>query len=105
MSETIAPTSYTEVITALLDDAGLTTPESTQPDLLASDAPQEQAPIDATPPAKATRASKKKDVSGRALIDIPAHDLKCGEYATLPADVAIALQAAGEFDPNAVQPE
>lgn len=105
MSETLVPTSYTEVITAVLDAAGLTTPESAQPDLLSSDTPQEQAPVDTAPPAKATRASKKKDVSGRALIDIPAHGLKCGEYGTLPADVSAALQAAGEFDPNAVQPE
>ncbi len=41
------------------------------------------------------------DVEGRALVDIPAHDLKSGDYATLPAEVAQALESAGMFDTQA----
>ena len=40
---------------------------------------------------------------GRALIDIEAHNLKSGDYATLPADVADSLAAAGMFDLNAIE--
>lgn len=104
MTETASAGNYTELVTRALDAAGLTAPDAAQPDLLAPASPQEQPLPDIAPPAKATRASKKKDISGRALIDIPAHGLKCGDYATLPADVAATLPA-GEFDQNAVQPE
>ena len=39
--------------------------------------------------------------AGRALVDIPAHELQSGEYASLPADVADALEAIGHFDTKA----
>lgn len=42
-------------------------------------------------------------VRGRALIDIPAHDLKCGEFGSLPAPIAVALAADGQFDLKAVE--
>lgn len=94
MSETAAPTSYTEVITDVLQSAGLLAHETDQSDS-----------ADTAQPAKSSKSSKKKDVSGRALVDIPAHGLKCGDYATIPADAAEALAAAGEFDTKATQPE
>lgn len=97
-------TASAELVTSALEAAVLTTPDTAQPDLLSTATSQEQATTDPAPPTKPPRASKKKDVSGRALIDIPAHGLKCGDYATLPADVAATLPA-GEFDQNAVQPE
>lgn len=37
-------------------------------------------------------------VNGLALVDIPEHGLRCGEYAALPQAVADSLAAAGEFD-------
>jgi hypothetical protein len=43
------------------------------------------------------------DVPGRALIDLPAYGLKCGEYGALPAAIAASLAFSGEFDPRAVQ--
>jgi hypothetical protein len=39
--------------------------------------------------------------AGRALVDIPAHQLKSGDYATLPAEVADALEGIGAFDTKA----
>jgi len=42
-------------------------------------------------------------MKGRALIDLPAHGLKCGEYGDLPKAVAGAYIKAGHFDPKAVQ--
>lgn len=42
-------------------------------------------------------------VRGRALIDLPAHGLKCGEYGALPAAVAPAMIEAGAFDPQAAE--
>jgi hypothetical protein len=42
-------------------------------------------------------------MKGRALIDLPAHGLKCGEYGDLPKAVASAYIKAGHFDPKAVQ--
>lgn len=44
-------------------------------------------------------------MKGRALIDLPAHGLKCGEYGELPKAVAGAYIKAGHFDPKAVQDE
>lgn len=41
---------------------------------------------------------------GRALVDIPAHGLKSGDYAEIPADAAEALVAAGDFDAGAPAP-
>lgn len=38
---------------------------------------------------------------GRALVDIPSHNLASGDYATLPADIANALAATGAFDTQA----
>lgn len=52
-------------------------------------------------------ATRKKpetgEVEGLALVDTPY--AKCGEWVSLPADVAKALEAAGEFDPKATKPE
>jgi hypothetical protein len=43
-------------------------------------------------------------VRGRALIDLPAHGLQCGEFGALPADAAERLAAGGAFDPLALAP-
>ncbi len=40
---------------------------------------------------------------GRALVDIDAHNLKSGDYATLPAEVADSLSTSGMFDLNATE--
>ena len=64
-----------------------------QPDTTVSDPPPESKP------------TRKKDVSGLVLVDVIPHDLKCGDYVTLPASLAKALQASGEFDPNAPRPQ
>ena len=42
---------------------------------------------------------------GRALIDIEDHGMKCGEYGSLPSDIAEALRKDGRFDPDAPFPE
>lgn len=42
-------------------------------------------------------------VRGRALLDIPAHDLKCGEYGELPEQIAAALAIDGQFDLKAAE--
>ena len=52
---------------------------------------------------KQNAAESAAEKFGRALVDLPAHNLKSGEYATLPADVADALAASGVFDTNAVE--
>ena len=52
-----------------------------------------------TKPAAESAAEKK----GRILVDRPELDLKSGDYATLPTDIADALVAIGSFDPNAVE--
>ena len=51
--------------------------------------------------AKQTGAESVAGKAGRALVDIPAHQLKSGDYATLPAEVADALEAIGAFDTKA----
>lgn len=51
-----------------------------------------------TKPAGDESVAKK---AGRALVDIPAHQLKSGDYATLPAEVADALEGLGAFDTKA----
>lgn len=43
-------------------------------------------------------------VRGRALVDLPQFGLKCGEYGTVPADVASGLSRGGQFDPRAPWP-
>ena len=40
-------------------------------------------------------------VNGRALVDIPRLDLRCGQYGSVPAADLDALVASGEFDPAA----
>ena len=52
---------------------------------------------------KNTEAESAAEKFGRALVDIPALELKSGEYATLPAEVADAYAAIGEFDTNAIE--
>ena len=51
----------------------------------------------------ATTEQPLEYVRGRALVDLPAHSLKCGEFGDLPAAIAQSLAAAGEFDPKAVE--
>lgn len=52
---------------------------------------------------KQNEAESAAEKFGRALIDLPAHDLKSGDYASLPSDVADALAANGAFDTNAIE--
>lgn len=40
-------------------------------------------------------------MKGRALIDLPAHKLACGEYGEISDDIAAPLVADGAFDPKA----
>lgn len=54
-------------------------------------------------PVAATTEQQDEPVRGRALIDLPAHGLKCGEFGALPAAVAQSLADAGEYDPKAVE--
>ena len=51
--------------------------------------------------AKQAGAESVAGKAGRALVDIPAHQLKSGDYATLPAEVADALEGIGAFDTKA----
>ena len=45
--------------------------------------------------------TEDRQVAGRALIDIPALGLKCGEYAVVAESDLTGLIEAGAFDPNA----
>ena len=51
--------------------------------------------------AKQAGAESVAEKAGRALVDIPSQNLKSGDYATLPAEVADALEAIGAFDTKA----
>lgn len=54
--------------------------------------------------AKPKKDAQTAEVFGRALVDIP--DLaRCGEFVTIPADIAAQLEASGQFDPRAVEPK
>lgn len=44
-------------------------------------------------------------MKGRALIDIPALNLKCGEYCEIPDSDAKYYIELGAFDPSAVDPK
>jgi len=44
-----------------------------------------------------------QQITGRALVDLPMHGFKCGEFGTLPQDIAQALENHGEFDTQAVE--
>ena len=55
------------------------------------------------PPAGSADAQPPSMVRGRALLDIPAHDLKCGEYGELPEQIAAALAIDGQFDLKAAE--
>lgn len=50
---------------------------------------------------KQAGAESVAEKAGRALVDIPAQGLKSGDYATLPAEVADALEVIGAFDTKA----
>lgn len=52
---------------------------------------------------KAAEAKSAAEKFGRALVDIPALELKSGDYATLPAADADAYAEIGAFDTNAVE--
>lgn len=43
-------------------------------------------------------------MKGRALIDLPELRLACGQYGSIPNDVAASLVKAGSFDPKATFP-
>lgn len=43
------------------------------------------------------------EVKGRALVDIPSIGAKCGEFVSLPADVADQFEKSGDFDPKSVE--
>ena len=51
--------------------------------------------------AKQADAESVAEKAGRALVDIPSQNLKSGDYATLPAEVADALEVIGAFDTKA----
>lgn len=51
--------------------------------------------------AKQAGAESVAEKAGRALVDLPVHQLKSGDYATLPVSVADALEAIGQFDTKA----
>jgi hypothetical protein len=43
------------------------------------------------------------EVNGRALVDIPSIGAKCGEFVSIPADLASQFEQSGDFDPKAVK--
>lgn len=54
-----------------------------------------------TPPA----AAAIETVRGRALVDLPAFGLACGEFGEIPAPDADSLIVGGQFDDQAPWPE
>ena len=44
-------------------------------------------------------------MKGLVLVDVPEHNLQCGQYGDLPDDVAESLSKDGRFDPQAPDPE
>lgn len=54
---------------------------------------------------KTNDAESAAEKSGRALIDLPAYDLKSGDYGSIPSADAAALAANGAFDLLAVAPD
>lgn len=52
----------------------------------------------------ATKKTQAGEVEGLALVDIHHIGAKCGEWISIPADLAKALQDNGEFDPKAPRP-
>jgi len=50
------------------------------------------------PSAPAPEPVAVEHVPGRALIDLPDHGLRCGEFGQIPPPAAQALCAAGHFD-------
>lgn len=56
------------------------------------------------PAAENAAGAEQEPVRGRALVDLPAYDLKCGEFGSLPYETARALWASGYFDPRAIEP-
>lgn len=54
---------------------------------------------------KTNDAESAAEKSGRALIDLPAYDLKSGDYGSIPSADADALAANGAFDLLAVAPD
>jgi hypothetical protein len=51
--------------------------------------------------ADAPKPRKPKEITGLVLVDIPALNAKCGEFVTLPGDIAKSYTDSGEFDPKA----
>jgi hypothetical protein len=44
-------------------------------------------------------------MKGLVLVDVPEHNLKCGQYGDLPDDIAEPLSKDGRFDTQAPDPE
>lgn len=51
--------------------------------------------------AKVKTAEPVAEKQGRALVDLPSYELLSGDYASLPSDVADALESFGAFDTKA----
>jgi hypothetical protein len=54
------------------------------------------------PPAGNAAGAGEDLVHGRALIDLPLHGLRCGDFGEIPAAAAQQLTREGQFDPAAV---
>ena len=65
------------------------------------EAPREAAPIVEAQP----HDSAAETVHGRALVDLPAFSLMCGEFGHIPAADAGSLIAGGQFDDRAAPAE
>lgn len=64
--------------------------------------PPKPAPIEEVQDVKASAPETQPEIiRGRVLVDVPAHDLKCGEFVDLPVGVAEQLRSSGQFDPEA----
>ncbi len=59
--------------------------------------PTAEAPLEVTAPPVA------ETVRGRALVDLLAFGLACGEFGEIPIAAATSLIAGGQFDDKAVQ--
>ena len=83
-----------------------TAAEPDKPEVQASVPPADPAPAapaDTPPELGAETEQPPAQVRGRALVDLPVHSLKCGEFGTVPAAAVQSLAAAGEFDIKAVE--
>lgn len=64
------------------------------------------AQVDPVDPAVVPNVAEQGDeptVRGRALVDLPAFGVGCGDFCDLPASAAASLAAGGQFDDQAVE--